>query len=145
MLMRNLDPTKGLCNGTRVTATKMARRCLEVRINGGEFDGQYRLIYRCMLSNNTAFGFTLRRTQFPVRLAFAMTINKFQGQSLQRVGIDLRSPVFAHGQLYVALSRTTDVKGLSILFSPENTDGVTKNVVSSEALQFLSPAEIMNA
>jgi PIF1-like helicase/Helitron helicase-like domain at N-terminus/Helicase len=137
MLMRNLDPMQGLCNGTRLTVTRIASRCLEVRINGGEFDGQHRLIYRCTLSNSQDFGFTLRRTQFPVRLAFAMTINKSQGQSLRTVGIDLRSPVFAHGQLYVALSRTTDVKRLLILFSPENKDRVTKNIFYPEVLQFL--------
>ena len=67
-----------------------------------------------------------------------MTINKSQGQSLQKVGVDLRSPVFAHGQLYIALSRTTDVKGLVILFSPKYRDRVTKNVVYPEVLQFFS-------
>ncbi len=36
-----------------------------------------------------------------------MTINKSQGQSLKYVGLDLRVPVFTHGQLYVALSRAT--------------------------------------
>jgi ATP-dependent exoDNAse (exonuclease V) alpha subunit len=41
--------------------------------------------------------FTLRRHQFPVRLAFAMTINKAQGQTLKMVGIFLPKPVFTHG------------------------------------------------
>ncbi|KDE05463.1 hypothetical protein MVLG_04153 [Microbotryum lychnidis-dioicae p1A1 Lamole] len=50
--------------------------------------------------------FTLhRRTQFPIRLAMAMTINKSQGQSLAQVGVCLEKPVFSHGQLYVALSQ----------------------------------------
>ena len=48
--------------------------------------------------------FQLKRRQFPVHLAFSITINKAQGQSVRRVGIDLRVPVFSHGQLYVALS-----------------------------------------
>ncbi|KNZ80281.1 hypothetical protein J132_06707, partial [Termitomyces sp. J132] len=39
----------------------------------------------------------LHRRQFPVRLAFAMTINKSQGQSVKHVGLDLRSGVFSHG------------------------------------------------
>src|SRR6266480_3579872 len=122
-----------------MTVTRITRRCMEVRINGGDFDGQYRLIYRYTLSNSTAFGFTLKRTQFPIRLAFAMTINKSQGQSLQTVSINLRSPVFSHGQLYVALSRTTDVRRLSVFFSPENKEGLTLNIWYPEVLQFVSP------
>jgi ATP-dependent exoDNAse (exonuclease V) alpha subunit len=86
--------------------------------------------------------FHLTRTQFPVRLAFAMTINKSQGQSLDHVGIDLRRQVFAHGQLYVALSRTTDVNRLSILLSPENFDEMIENEVYPEVLTFLRPVPL---
>ena len=50
--------------------------------------------------------FEMVRCQFPVQLAFAMTINKSQSQSMERVGIWLDEPVFGHGQLYVALSRS---------------------------------------
>jgi len=39
MLMRNLDPKQGLCNGTRMTVTRITRHYMEVRINGGDFDG----------------------------------------------------------------------------------------------------------
>ena len=41
-----------------------------------------------------------------MHLAFAMTINKAQGQSLGRVGLDLRYPMFGHGQFYVGVSQT---------------------------------------
>ena len=44
-----------------------------------------------------------------------MTINKSQGQSLQHVGLCLYPEVFAHGQLYVALSRVTSKNGLAIV------------------------------
>jgi len=56
--------------------------------------------------------FTLRRRQFPVRPAFAMTINKAQGQTMQRVGVLLDEPVFSHAQLYVASSRSGDPRDI---------------------------------
>jgi len=45
-----------------------------------------------------------------VKIALAMTINKSQGQSVEHVGLDLRTPTFSLGQLYVALSRTTSIQ-----------------------------------
>ena len=63
---------------------------------------------------------TVRRRQFPVRLSLAMTINKSQKHSLQNVGLHLARPVFAHGQLYVALSRGQD--GRSGKVSLDNSD-----------------------
>ena len=59
--------------------------------------------------------FKLKRRQFPIKLAFAMTINKAQGQTLQKMGLYLPQPVFRHGQLYVVLSRVTSRKGIQIL------------------------------
>jgi ATP-dependent exoDNAse (exonuclease V) alpha subunit len=47
--------------------------------------------------------FPMQRLQFPVKLAYCITINKAQGQSLNRVGIHLAESVFGHGQLYVAI------------------------------------------
>lgn len=46
--------------------------------------------------------FTMVRRQFPIRLGFAMTINKSQGQSFDNVGLYLPNPVFSHGQHYNA-------------------------------------------
>jgi ATP-dependent exoDNAse (exonuclease V) alpha subunit len=63
-----------------------------------------------------------------------MTINKSQGQSLWTVGLDLRIPVFSHGQLYVALSRTTSKTHLRILFPQDSQNTETANVVYNEAL-----------
>ena len=59
------------------------------------------------------------RRQFPIRLAFAMTINKAQGQSLKRVGVYLKRPVFAHGQAYVALSRAGIPSETRVLIEPQ--------------------------
>ncbi|KAF8290587.1 helicase, partial [Clavulina sp. PMI_390] len=62
-----------------------------------------------------------------------LTINKSQGQSVQWVGLDLCSPCFSHGQLYVALSRSTSPHRIkAILPSPESVS--TKNVVYKSVL-----------
>ncbi|KAG2743363.1 helicase-like protein [Suillus brevipes Sb2] len=67
-----------------------------------------------------------------------MTINKAQGQSVKWVGLNLRTPVFSHGQLYVALSRCTHPESVYAIF-PENEEGSkTTNVVYTEVLRGLT-------
>ena len=73
----------------------------------------------------------LKRVQFPVRLCFSVTFNREQGQSLGVVGLDLESPCFSHGQLYVGCSRVGSTDNL-FAYVPE--DGMTKNIVYREAL-----------
>jgi hypothetical protein len=73
------------------------------------------------------------RKQFLMRLYFIMTINKAQGQSLQKVGIDLRQSVFTYGQFYVAFSRITDMANLDVLL-PYRDSGMVKNIVYPEIL-----------
>ena len=62
-----------------------------------------------------------------------MTINKSQGQSFNFVGVNLCIPVFTYGQLYVALLRVTDMRGLSLLL-PQNGDSTTANIIYPEVL-----------
>ena len=136
MLLRNLYPKEGLCNGTRMIVTRLGLRCIEVQILGGDFHGQCKLIPRILLS--TAEGelpFVLIRKQFPIKLCFAMTVYKSQGQTLGIVGLDLRTVAFTHGQLYVAMSRVTNVANLGIL-SNTSSPVITQNVVYPELLTF---------
>jgi hypothetical protein len=134
ILLRNLSPRNGLCNGTRMVVKRASRRVLEVTLIGGDHDGEPAFIPRIRMNSGEAsdIAFKFQRRQFPVRLAFAMSINKAQGQSLKYVGIDLRQEVFAHGQLYVALSRATSRSRLKLLL-PEGTYS-TKNVVYKDVL-----------
>ena len=117
---------------------RMSRRVLEVRLIGGEHDGELALIPRITLApmeGQTGLAFILKRMQFPLRLAFALTINKAQGQSAEHVGIDLRIPVFSHGQLYVALSRATSGQNIQVLLPEGERDSCrVQNVVYPEVL-----------
>jgi hypothetical protein len=105
MLLRNFDVTSRLCNGTRLIISRLARRLIVVQIISGAHAGNIVNISRITTTTNRLkWPFTLQRRQFPLQLAFAMTINKVQGQTMKTVGIFLPEPVFTHGQLYVVLS-----------------------------------------
>ncbi|KAH9547373.1 hypothetical protein CY35_11G030800 [Sphagnum magellanicum] len=113
ILLRNM--TNGLANGTRLIVIQLMQHVIEAEVATGPF---------------------------PVRPAFAMTINKAQGQTLKMVGIFLPKPVFTHGQLYVAMSRIGCPEGVKMLVTDgwENAHedapaGVyTRNVVYTEVL-----------
>ena len=139
ILLRNLNPKIGLCNGTRLAVHRITRNALDCEIIAGKFSGNRAFIPRIQLApNDPDLPFTLSRTQFPVRLGFCLTINKSQGQTLEKVGVYLPKPVFTHGQLYTACSRVTSKSGLKIQIvkgkNDKSPDTVTKNIVYKEIL-----------
>ena len=87
---------------------------------------------------NVHLPFQLCCIQLPVRLVYSMTINKVQGKTFQRVGLDLPKPVFAHGQLYVALSRATTEEGVRVKIQDTEEQGFhngmafTQNVIDPD-------------
>ncbi|CAB4425284.1 unnamed protein product [Rhizophagus irregularis] len=106
ILLRNLNPSEGLCNGTRLIIRGLQSKVIDAEIMTGSNIGR-------------------------LRIAFSMTINKSQGQTLNRVGLYLPQPVFSYGQLYVALSRVTSYQYIKVL-TGENNGCQTKNVVYNE-------------
>ena len=135
ILLRNISPADGLCNGTRLLVVAVhGGRLLEATVACGSAAGRQVLIPRLTLQPpDDAFPFEWRRRQFPVRPAFALTINKAQGQTLRRVAVLLREPVFGHGQLYVAASRVGRPQDLRFILPP-GSGGRTANVVYTDVL-----------
>ncbi|KAG2227435.1 hypothetical protein INT45_007460 [Circinella minor] len=124
MLLRNLDTA----NGVSEIAT-------------GRQAGTIVLIPRITLTpSQTQSPIIFKRTQFPVRLAFSMTINKAQGQTFNNVSLYLPEPPFAHGLLYVAMSRVRTPTAIRIMLNPDNSTQLdqggftTRNVVYHEVL-----------
>ncbi|ONM20919.1 hypothetical protein ZEAMMB73_Zm00001d005363 [Zea mays] len=120
ILLRNIDPANGLCNGTRLVVRGFQRNSIDAEIVLGQHAGKRIFLPRIPLcpSDEEMFPFQFKRKQFPIRLSFAMTVNKAQGQTIPNVGVYLPEPVFSHGQLYVALSRATARSNIKILAIP---------------------------
>jgi len=140
MLLRNLDQSEDLCNGSRLVVTRLANHGIGAKIITGSKSGNEVYIPRMSMSpSQSPWPFKLIRRQFPVILSYAMTINKSQGQSLASVGLYLPSPVFSHGQLYVAVSRVQSKSGLKILIHDKEKRPLnfTTNVVFKEVFQNL--------
>jgi len=105
MLLHNFDPSVGLCNGTCLIIQQFMMRVVEAKIIIGKGVSNVAFIPRIkFIFDNNVLPFTFARKQFPLRLAYVMTINKSQGQTLSHVGLYFVDDVFLHGQLYVAFS-----------------------------------------
>lgn len=109
MLLRNLDLESGLANGSRGIVTSFVEDIPMVQFVNGK---KILIDYHVWLVEENGVEI-LRAQQIPLRVAYAITIHKSQGCSLDYVQIDL-SQCFEYGQAYVALSRVKTLKGLSI-------------------------------
>lgn len=122
MLLRNLDPENGLSNGTRLMVNQLLENAIVATIISDSHQGEEVFITRMeMISEERLLPIKLRRIQFPLIPAYAMTVNKSQGQTIERVGIFLTTPVFSHGALYVALSRSRDPTNVIVYIRDQTT------------------------
>jgi ATP-dependent DNA helicase PIF1 len=138
MLLRNLDVSCGLCNGTRLIVTYLGVNVVGAQIISGDHAGSIVYIPRMrLLPSDANVTISFQRRQFPLCVCFGMSINKSQGQTLAHVGLYLSRPVFTHGQLYVAVSRVKTRSGLKILILDGTGMSTTStiNVVYPEVFQ----------
>ena len=143
MLLRNLNPKKGLCNGTRLIIRSLHNNFITAEILSECNQGETVCIPRIDLAPNDAtLPFVLKRRQFPIIPAYSMMINKSLGQIFEHVGIHLNEPVFSHGQLYVALSRSKNPQQIKVFIKDGQLQGnllndnntFTQNIVCHEII-----------
>ena len=139
MLMRNMNPHDGHCNGTKYVITHLHNNIIEAVIANGSYAGNKLFIPRIPIKpTENTFPFQMTRKQFPIRPCFAITSNKAQGQTLRKVGVYINTPFFSHGQYYVAQSRVGDGSRLKIMVVdgdyPRKDGSYTDNVVYPEVL-----------
>ncbi|XP_065322978.1 uncharacterized protein LOC135930121 [Gordionus sp. m RMFG-2023] len=115
MLLRNMIPSRGLCNGTRLLTKNLHDNFIDSEILSGTHNGHCVFIPQIDLSpSDSRLPFILKRRQFPIIPAFVITINKSQGQTFDNVGLFLPEPVFSHAnynqQNFKASATTMEIK-----------------------------------
>jgi len=124
IMLLNNDSTGRWVNGTigRMTGIKKDHEngeVIQARLDTGkkvEIEPYTWQIFRFFLKNGELSSEAVGSfTQYPVRLAFAVTIHKSQGKTFEKAIIDVGRGTFVHGQMYVALSRCTSLEGIVLM------------------------------
>jgi ATP-dependent DNA helicase PIF1 len=139
ILLRYLNPFLGLSNGTKLCLQRIHNHMIEVKIIGGDHNGNIVCLPWILLKpKDRDYPFEWARRQFPVNIAFTITINKSEGQMLSKAAIYLPEPCFAHGQLYTALSRMSHPNNILVMIAPSTdspSHNQTRNIVYTKILE----------
>ena len=104
----NIDQEKEIINGTRGIIIELKPKSILIkRINGKIIEIEY---FKCVNTENPE----LFVSYMPLKLAYAITIHRSQGMSLDAIEIDIGDKIFAAGQAYTALSRAKNLKSIKI-------------------------------
>jgi hypothetical protein len=136
-LLKDISVSQQLVKNGRVIVTEVGTRIITVRVIPNRSlqtqpDSEEFILPRIPFTHQLPSGHTLSRRQFPLAPAYATTIEDCQVYDLDRVAIDLTQPVYAHGQLYTALSKISNRTDGLVRLPPGKT--TTKNVVYKELL-----------
>jgi ATP-dependent exoDNAse (exonuclease V) alpha subunit len=108
VIVANVDQDKGIVNGTRGIVTSLNIKTITIkRVNGLSYEVKY---FPCINAENPE----VKVSYMPVKLAYALTIHRSQGATLDAIEIDIGEKIFAAGQAYTALSRAKDLKSIKI-------------------------------
>jgi ATP-dependent DNA helicase PIF1 len=125
ILLINKYIEKGLINGSSGIVRELSPNYVQVEFDNGEVqDLGFESVSKIVVGKKTM----AERTQIPLRLAWALSIHKAQGMTLDRVHIDMRG-IFEEGQAYVALSRVRSRAGLSVVNLDNKTIRANKDAV----------------
>ena len=127
VIMIKNDPEKRWVNGSIGTIHEIAEKKIKVKINHKIYEVKKEKWDRIQYSYDDDQQEVLENVtgsfkQYPVRLAWAITIHKSQGQTFEKVIIDMSQGSFAPGQLYVALSRCISLEGIELLRPLKKSD-----------------------
>jgi len=135
MLLRNLSVENGLCNGTIMRVEALGDTIIWCRKQDGSIEPIQKITFD--EDQDDVGGVSFTRYQFPLRLAYAITITKSQGGTYDFVGAHLTQECFSHGQAYTLFSRVTSQDGIFVLArEPEVGERPTiRNVVYEHFVQ----------
>lgn len=143
VVMLKNDSGRRWANGSVGEVVKISKDSLWVSINGNQYKVEREtwkeVEYILNPETKEIEARTIAEyTQYPLQLAFAMTIHKSQGKTFDKIVVDIGTGAFAHGQVYVALSRCRTLEGIS-LNNPINDKDI---IVDPRVVSFYSTRTI---